>query len=144
MRKILVVVVMAGVACRGPAPETPVTNRTVEHVTPKTGRIELVQAHGTDPFSDVERTYGPVIASGTVAGSSWSLRGRISARGAATWVQTSSYPVPSDPDPRQREPSYRDPSQRDVDTMSAGRVPPPPTSDASSRPSTCRTYSPMS
>src|SRR5690349_576306 len=91
MRKVLVVVVMAGAACLEPAPETPVSNRTVEHVPPKPrGRIEVVQAHETSPFADVEQTYGPVIASGTVAGGSWSLRGSIGARGAETWLETRS------------------------------------------------------
>jgi hypothetical protein len=56
--------------------------------------LEVVEARGTDPLSDVkqdeqERTYGPVIASGSDAGCPWSLRGRIGARGAATWLQTS-------------------------------------------------------
>jgi len=56
--------------------------------------LEVVEAQGTDQLSDVEqdereRTYGPVIASGTDAGRPWSLRGRIGARGAATWLQTS-------------------------------------------------------
>jgi hypothetical protein len=37
----------------------------------------------------VEQTYGPVIASGTEAGRSWSLRGRIDARGAATFLEIS-------------------------------------------------------
>jgi hypothetical protein len=69
MRKILAVVVIAGVACVEPAPETP--------------------APGTDPLGDLEQTFGPVIASGTEAGRSWSLRGRIDARGAATWLETS-------------------------------------------------------
>jgi hypothetical protein len=90
MRKILVVVVIAGVACREPAPQTPVSTGTVEHMTPPAvGRLEVVEAQGTDRLSDVERTYGPVIASGTEAGRPWSLRGRIDARGAATWLQTS-------------------------------------------------------
>lgn len=69
MRKVLVVVVIAGAACLEPAPQTPVST-------------------GTDPFGDVERDFGPVIASGTDAGRSWSLRGRIDARGAATWLET--------------------------------------------------------
>jgi formylglycine-generating enzyme required for sulfatase activity len=34
MRKILVVVVIAGVACREPAPQTPVSTGTVEYMTP--------------------------------------------------------------------------------------------------------------
>lgn len=55
--------------------------------------LEVVEAHGTDRLSDVEhdeqeRTYGPVIASGTDAGRPWSLRGRIDASGAAVWLQT--------------------------------------------------------
>lgn len=57
--------------------------------------LEVVEAQATDRLSDVERveqerTHGPVIASGTDAGRPWSLRGRIAARGAATWFQTSS------------------------------------------------------
>jgi hypothetical protein len=89
MRKILIVVVMTGVACREPAPQTPVSNRAVEHRTPPAaGRLEVVEAQGTDPLRDLERTFGPVIASGTAAGQPWSLRGRIDARGAATFVQT--------------------------------------------------------
>ncbi|HET7504171.1 MAG TPA: hypothetical protein VFK02_24290 [Kofleriaceae bacterium] len=56
--------------------------------------LEVAEAQGTDPLSDVrqderERTYGPVIASGTDAGRPWSLRGRISARGAAISLETS-------------------------------------------------------
>jgi hypothetical protein len=73
MRKILVVVVIACVACvepLEPAPQTPVST-------------------GTDPPSDVELTFGPVIASGTEAGRSWYLRGQIDARGAATWLEIS-------------------------------------------------------
>lgn len=73
MWKILVVVVIACVACvepLEPAPQTPVST-------------------GTDPPTDVELTFGPVIASGTEAGRSWYLRGQIDARGAATWLETS-------------------------------------------------------
>jgi hypothetical protein len=73
MRTILVVVVIACVACvepLEPAPQPPVST-------------------GTDPPSDVELTFGPVIASGTEAGRSWYLRGEIDARGAATWLETS-------------------------------------------------------
>lgn len=56
--------------------------------------LEVVEAQATDRLSDVEqdeqeRTYGPVIASGTDAGRPWSLRGRIGAPGVATWWQTS-------------------------------------------------------
>jgi hypothetical protein len=75
MRKILVVVVIASAACvepLEPAPPTPV-----------------VGAQGTDPLPDLEQTFGPVIASGTEAGRSWSLRGMIDARGAAVWLETS-------------------------------------------------------
>lgn len=88
-------VVIAGVAClepapQTPAPQTPVSTGTVEHMTPPpVGRLEVVKAQGTGQLSDVERTYGPVIASGTEAGRPWSLRGRIGARGAATLWQTS-------------------------------------------------------
>jgi len=86
----MVVVVIAGVACREPAPQTPVSTRTVKHMTPPAvGRIEVVEAQETTQLGDVERTYGPVIASGTEAGRPWSLRGRIDARGAATYLQTS-------------------------------------------------------
>jgi hypothetical protein len=85
--------VIAGVACLEPAPQTPVSNRTIEHTTPPTtpppvGRIEVVEQQGTHQPLDVEGTFGPVIASGTEAGQPWSLRGRIDARGAATWLQT--------------------------------------------------------
>jgi len=72
MRKILVVAVIAGVGCLEPASQTPVS-------TPQ----------GTDPLSDLEQTFGPVIASGTDAIRSWSLRGRIDARGASTWLEIS-------------------------------------------------------
>jgi hypothetical protein len=89
MRKLLAVAVIAGVACREPAPQAPVSTGTVGHMTPPAGRLEVVEAQGTDPLSDVERTFGPVIASGTEAGRPWSLRGRIDARGAATWLRTS-------------------------------------------------------
>lgn len=82
--------VIAGVACREPAPQTPVNTGTVEHRTPPpVGRLEVVKAHGTGQPIDMEQTYGPVIASGTEAGRPWSLRGRIDARGAATMLQTS-------------------------------------------------------
>ncbi|HEX2687122.1 MAG TPA: hypothetical protein VHN14_10915 [Kofleriaceae bacterium] len=57
-------------------------------MTPPRGRLEVVEAQGTGQLSDLERTFGPVIASGTEAGRPWSLRGRISARGASTWLQT--------------------------------------------------------
>ena len=67
-------VVIAGVACLEPglepAPQSPVSTGTVQPI-------------------DLEQTFGPVIASGTDAGRSWSLRGRIDAHGAATFVQTS-------------------------------------------------------
>ena len=92
MRKILVVVVIAGVACLEPvepAPQTPVSTGTVEHMTPPAGHIKVVEAQGSHQLIDVEQTFGPVIASGAQAGRSWSLRGRIDARGAATWLQTS-------------------------------------------------------
>ena len=72
MRKILVVVVIAGAACVEPvepAPQTPVDT-------------------GTDPFGDLEPTFGPVIASGTDAVRSWSMRGRIDASGEADWLET--------------------------------------------------------
>ena len=61
-----------------------------EHMTsaPR-GHLKAVAAQGTDPLSDLEQTFGPVIASGTDAGRSWSLRGRIDARGAATWLEIS-------------------------------------------------------
>lgn len=89
MRQMLVGVVIAGVACGEPAPQTPISTGAVAHRTPQpVGRIEVVKARGTDPLSDVERTFGPVIASGIEAGQPWSLRGRIGARDAATWVQT--------------------------------------------------------
>jgi hypothetical protein len=107
MRKILVVVVIASAACLEPlepAPQTPVSTVTVEQVTPPpehttpspehttpspVGRLKVGKAQGTDPLSDLERTYGPVIATGTEAGRPWSLRGSIGARGATTWWQTS-------------------------------------------------------
>jgi hypothetical protein len=93
MRTILVVVVIAGTACLEPlepAPQAPVSTGTVEHITPPpVGRLKVGKAQGTDPLSDVEQTFGPVIASGTEAGRSWSLRGRIDARGAATWLEIS-------------------------------------------------------
>lgn len=91
-------VVIAGVACLEPglepAPQTPVSTPvstgTVEHKTPPAvGRLEVVEAQGTNRLSDLEQTFGPVIASGTEAGRPWSLRGRIDARGAATFWQTS-------------------------------------------------------
>jgi hypothetical protein len=88
MRKLLVVAVIAGVACLEPAPQTPVSTGPVEHMTPPVGRIKVVEGHGVDRLSDVEGTFGPVIASGTEAGQPWSLRGRIDARGAATMLQT--------------------------------------------------------
>jgi hypothetical protein len=56
---------------------------------PPVGRLEVVKPRRTGQFIDMERTYGPVIASGTEAGRPWSLRGSIGARGAATFVQTS-------------------------------------------------------
>src|SRR5215468_9232630 len=76
MRKILVVVVIAGVACVEPAPQTPDPQTPV--------------STGTDPPSDVELTFGPVIASGTEAGRSWYLRGQIDERGASIWLEISS------------------------------------------------------
>ena len=83
-------VVIAGVACREPAPQTPVSTGTVEHKTPPpVGHLEAVAAQGTNRLRDLEQTFGSVIASGTEAGRPWSLRGRIDARGAATWWQTS-------------------------------------------------------
>ena len=84
MRNVLIVVAIAGVACLEPAPETPVSPGTVEHMKPPG-----VEAQGTHQASDVDRTFGPVIASGNEAGHPWSLRGRIDTHGAATWVQTS-------------------------------------------------------
>jgi hypothetical protein len=94
MRTILVVVVIAGVACLEPAPQTPVSTPvstgTVEHKTPPAvGRLEVVKAQGTNRLSDLEQTFGPVIASGIEAGRPWSLRGRIDARGASIFWQTS-------------------------------------------------------
>ena len=96
MRKILVVVVIAGVACLEPAPQTPVSTSTpvsagtVEPMTsaPR-GHLEAVATQRTNRLRDPEQTFGPVIASGTEAGRPWSLRGRIDARGAATFWQTS-------------------------------------------------------
>src|ERR1041384_7509289 len=113
MRKILVVVVIASAACLEPlepAPQTPVSTVTVEqgtpppehttpspehttpspeHTTPSpVGRLKVGKAQGTDPLSDLERTYGPVIATGTEAGRPWSLGGSIGALGATTWWRT--------------------------------------------------------
>jgi len=79
MRTILVVVVIAGVACLEPDPQTPVSTGTVEPMTPPA--VDWSSVPG-----DVEGTYGPVIASGTDAVRSWSLRGRIDERGAATFL----------------------------------------------------------
>src|SRR5262245_40400805 len=79
MTKILVVAVISSVACL-----EPVEQRT----SPPVGRLVVAKGRGTDPFRDVERTFGPVIASGTEAGRPWSMRGSIDDRGAATWVQT--------------------------------------------------------
>ena len=110
MRKILVVVVIASAACLEPlepAPQTPVSTVTVEQVTPPpehttpspkhttpppVGRLKVVKPHRTvQPIDldDLEGTFGPVIASGTMAGRSWSLRGRIDARGVSTFLHTS-------------------------------------------------------
>lgn len=91
MRKSLVVVVIAGVACLEPAPQAPVNTASVERMTPPpVGHLEAVDAQGVSQHGDVEQTFGPVIASGTEAGRPWSLRGRIDARGVATWWQTGS------------------------------------------------------
>lgn len=76
MRKILVVVVIAGVGCLDPGPE-PAPQTPVSTGTP------------TDPLSDLEQTYGPVIASGADAVRSWSMRGRIDASGEADWLEIS-------------------------------------------------------
>ena len=100
MRKILVVVVIASAACLEPlepAPQTPVSTVTVEQVTPPpehttpppVGRLKVGKPHRTVDLEHLEQTFGPVIASGTDAGRPWSLRGRIGARGAATWLETS-------------------------------------------------------
>jgi hypothetical protein len=69
------------------------SRRLIERLLAVPG-LEVVEAQGTDRLRDVEhdeqeRTYGPVIASGTDAGRPWSLRGRIGARGTSTWLQTS-------------------------------------------------------
>lgn len=89
MRTMALVVLIAGVACREPAPQTPVSNATVERVTPPSPRppatSDRPRALGTD---QLEQTYGPVIASGTDAGRPWSMRGQIGTDGAATWLQT--------------------------------------------------------
>jgi hypothetical protein len=99
MRTILVVVVITSAACLeplDPAPQTPVSTGIEEHTTsPPVGRLKVGKAQGTVQPIDVERTFGPVIASGPVtasgtdAGRSWSLRGRIDARGAAIFLETS-------------------------------------------------------
>lgn len=70
------------------------TRRLIHRLLVASG-LEAVEARGTDPLSDAvederERTFGPVIASGTDAGRPWSLRGRIGPDGAAIWVETTS------------------------------------------------------